>query len=77
MKNYRTFEVTENDDYKLKGKITFRLDDEDKLIFKRLREIGFNITRRTNKLVWWSDEYAEIINKRTERTVGFLELMYV
>ena len=75
MKKYRTFEVGEKGDH-LKGQIQIRLDEEDKSIFKKLREIGFNINRHRNKLIWWDDDYVEIINKKTENTIGIMEICY-
>ena len=75
MKKYRTFEIV-NDLDKLHGIIQFRLDDEDKTIFKKLREVGFDINRRKNALIWWNDDYVEIINKKTETSIGYLELCY-
>ena len=51
-------------------------DEEETSVFKKLKSIGFNINKRRNKLVWWDDDYAEVINKRTEKTVGMLEVVY-
>ena len=76
MKKYRTFEVNDKGD-KVHGEISIRLDEEEKNIFRKLRNIGFNINRRRNKLIWWDDDYIEIINKRTEHSVGYMELCYV
>ena len=76
MKKYRTFEVVNDFQDILKGVVEFRLDDEDKTIFKKLREIGFNINGHKNKLIWWNDDYLEIVNKKTETSVGYLELCF-
>lgn len=76
MKKYRTFEVS-NDTVNLKGIIKIRLDEDEKSIFKKLRNIGFKINRRTNKLEWADNDYVEIINKRTDRTVGMMEVIYI
>ena len=76
MKDYRVFEVTTDEYQKLKGKISLRLDDEDKTIFQKLRGIGLKINRRWNKIEWWDDDYVEIINKKTDKTVGILEMCY-
>lgn len=75
MKKFRTFEVTEEHE-RPKGIIQFRLDEDDSSIMKKLRNIGFNINKRKNKFIWWDDSYVEIINKKTERTVGILEMCY-
>lgn len=75
MKKYRTFEVSE-DKQNIKGTINMRLDEDDTSIFKKLRELGFNTNKRKNKIVWWDDDYIEIINKRTETTVGIMEMCY-
>lgn len=76
MKKYRTFEVVNDFQDRLKGVVEFRLDDEDKTIFKKLREIGFNINGHKNKLIWWNDDYLEIVNKKTELSVGYLEMCF-
>ena len=76
MSDYRVFEVTNDDWQTLKGKITFRLDAEDKDIFAKLKKLGMKLNMRKNKLIWWDDDYVEIINKKTERTVGIMELSY-
>lgn len=76
MKKYRTFEVVSDTSEKLKGEVNIRLDEEESSIFKKLRKIGFNINRRKNKMIWWDDDYIEIINKRTENTVGIMEIVY-
>ena len=75
MKKYRTFEVQENGD-KLHGIIELRADDEEKKVFQKLRAKGFKINRRVNKLVWWNYDFAEIINKKTELTVAYMDLCY-
>jgi len=75
MKKYRTFEVQDKGD-KVHGIVEVRLDDEDKTIFQKLRSIGFNINRRRNKLIWWDDDYIEIINKKSEQTIGYMEICY-
>lgn len=75
MKKYRTFEVSEDIQH-LKGTINMRLDEDDTSIFKKLRELGFNTNKRKNKIIWWDDDYVEIINKRTELTVGIMEMCY-
>lgn len=75
MKKYRTFEVSEDTQH-LKGTINMRHDEDDTSIFKKLRELGFNTNKRKNKIVWWDDDYVEIINKRTELTVGIMEMCY-
>ena len=75
MKEYRIFEVSDMAE-KLKGNIKCRLDDDDKTIFKSIRQLGFNINRRRNKLIWWDDDYAEIINKKSDLTIGVMELAY-
>ena len=72
MKRYRTFDLED----KPRGIIEFRLDDEDKKIFKKLRDIGFKINRHTSKLIWWNDDYVEIVNKKNEHTIGYLEMCY-
>lgn len=76
MKDYRVFEVTKDDYQKLVGKVTLRLDDEDKTIFQKLRNIGFKINRRWNKIIWWDDIYVEIVNKRTDKLLAVLEMCY-
>lgn len=75
MSKYRTFEVNDKGD-KVHGEICIRLDDEDKTIFQKLRSIGFNINRQRNKLIWWDDDYVEIINKKSELTIGYMERSY-
>lgn len=75
MKKFRTFEVSE-DSANVKGVLNIKLDEEESSIFKKLKDIGFNINKRRNKLVWWDDDYAEVINKRTDKTVGMLEIVY-
>ena len=75
MNRYRTFEVQDKGD-KVHGEISIRLDEEDKAIFQKLRNIGFNINRRRNKLIWWDDDYIEIINKKSEQTIGYMEICY-
>lgn len=75
MKKFRTFEVSE-DSANVKGILNIRLDEEESSIFKKLKDIGFKINKRSNKLIWWDDDYAEVINKRTEKTVGMLEVIY-
>lgn len=75
MKKFRTFEVTKEHE-RPKGIIQFRLDEDDTSIMKKLRNNGFNINKRKNKFIWWDDSYVEIINKKTERTVGILEMCY-
>lgn len=76
MKKFRTYEVSEEKLNKM-GYIDIRMDEEDASVFKKLKNIGFNINKRRNKLIWWDDDYAEVINKRTENTVGILEVTYV
>jgi hypothetical protein len=76
MKKYKTFEVVGDTSEKLKGEVNIRLDEEESSVFKKLRKIGFNINRRRNKLIWWDDEYIEIINKKTENTIGIMEIAY-
>lgn len=76
MKKYKTFEVVGDTSEKLKGEVNIRLDEEESSVFKKLRKIGFNINRRKNKMIWWDDDYIEIINKRTENTVGIMELSF-
>lgn len=75
MKKYRTFEVQENGD-KLHGIVELRQDDEDKTIFQKLKSIGFKFNRRSNKVVWWDYDFAEVINKKTELTVAYLDMCY-
>ncbi len=75
MKKFRTFEVSDETVHKM-GYLNIRLDEEETSVFKKLKEIGFNINKRKNKLIWWDDDYAEVINKRTEKTVGMLEIVY-
>ena len=75
MKKYRTFEVIE-DSPKVKGVLNIRIDEDESSVFKKLKSIGFDINKRRNKLIWWDDDYAEVINKRTENTIGILEIVY-
>ena len=75
MKNYRVFEI-DNMRARLKGHISCRLDETEKVTFKKLREIGFNINRKMFKLVWWDDDYAEIVNKFTDKSIGMVEVIY-
>lgn len=75
MKKFRTFEVSD-DSVSQKGYLNIRMDEEDTSVFKKLKSIGFNINKRRNKLIWWDDDYAEVINKRTEKIVGMLEVVY-
>lgn len=75
MKKFRTFEVSDDTVHKM-GYLNIRLDEEETSVFKKLKNIGFNINKRKNKLIWWDDDYAEVINKRTEKTVGMLEIVY-
>ena len=75
MKKFRTFEVSE-DSANLKGVLNIKLNEEESSIFKKLKDIGFNINKRKNKLIWWDEDYAEVINKRTDKTVGMLEIVY-
>ena len=65
MKNYRVFEIYDKG-ARLKGHITCRLDEQEKDTFKKLRQIGFEVNRRKHKLIWWDDDFAEIINKKTD-----------
>lgn len=76
MKKYKTFEVIGDTSEQLRGEVNIRLDEEESSVFKKLRKIGFNINRRKNKMIWWDDDYIEIINKRTENTVGIMELSF-
>lgn len=76
MKDYRVFEVTSDDNYKVKGKISFRLDDEEKQIFPKLKELGIKLSMKKNKLLWWDDDFVEIINKKTDKSIGFMEICY-
>lgn len=75
MKKFRTFEVSEDTVNKM-GYLNIRMDEEESSVFKKLKSIGFNINKRKNKLIWWDDDYAEVINKRTDKTVGMLEIVY-
>lgn len=75
MKKFRTFEVSEDAVNKM-GYLNIRMDEEESSVFKKLKSIGFNINKRKNKLIWWDDDYAEVINKRTDKTVGMLEVVY-
>ena len=75
MKTFRIFEVSE-DSCHLKGKITFRLDEENTKILKRLRQAGLKVHGHRNKIIWWDDDYLEIIQKRSEKTVAFMEVVY-
>ena len=75
MKKFRTFEVSDETVHKM-GYLNIRMDEEETSVFKKLKNIGFNINKRKNKLIWWDDDYAEVINKRTEKTVGMLEIVY-
>ena len=58
------------------GYIDIKMDEEESSVFKKMKSIGFNINKRKNKLIWWDDDFAEVINKRTEKTVGMLEIVY-
>lgn len=75
MKKFRTFEVSDETVHKM-GYLNIRMDEEETSVFKKLKNIGFNINKRKNKLIWWDDDYAEVINKRTDKTVGMLEIVY-
>lgn len=75
MKKFRTFEVSE-DKMNRMGYIDIKMDEEESSVFKKMKSIGFNINKRKNKLIWWDDDFAEVINKRTEKTVGMLEIVY-
>ena len=75
MKKYRTFEVQENGD-KLHDIIFVKEEDDEKNIFQKLRKVGFDINRHRNKLIWWAEDYAEIINKKTDLTVAYLDMCY-
>lgn len=76
MKTYRIFELDENENYKLKGQIRIRLDEDNRKIIKMLRSLGMHINNYRNKMLWWDDEYAEIIQKKSEKTVGVIEVVY-
>ena len=75
MNAYRTFEVNDVS-AKLKGVIQVKDNEKENSIMAKLRKIGFKINKKKNKVVWWHEDYVEIINKRTEETVGFMELCY-
>lgn len=75
MKSYRIFEVNDIE-ASLKGQISCRLDEDDKSIFMKLRSIGFKLNKRRNKIIWINDDYIEIINKRSDRTIGTMEVCY-
>ena len=75
MKKFRTFEVSEEKMNKM-GYIDIRMDEEESSVFKKMKNIGFNINKRKNKLIWWDDDFAEVINKKTEKTIGMLEVVY-
>ena len=75
MKKFRTFEVSEEKMNKM-GYIDLRMDEEESSVFKKMKNIGFNINKRKNKLIWWDDDFAEVINKKTEKTIGMLEVVY-
>ena len=76
MKKFRVFYDVSDTSQVLQGTVELRLDDEDKTIFRKLKELGLKYNRRLNKVIWWDDDYAEIINKKTERTLGILEVCY-
>lgn len=75
MKKFRTFEVSEDAVNKM-GYLNIRMDEEESSVFKKLKSIGFNINKRKNKLIWWDDDYIEIINKKSEQTIGYMEICY-
>ena len=31
---------------------------------------------KKNKLLWWDDDFVEIINKKTDKSIGFMEICY-
>lgn len=75
MKTYRTFEISD-EDMKLLGIVNCKLDEDDSSIFKKIKRLGLEVTKRRNKLVWWDDDYIEIINKKTDLTIGVMEVLY-
>ena len=75
MKAYRIYEVNDVEE-KLKGQITCRLDEDDKSLFVKLKRIGVKLNRRRNKIVWVNDDLIEIINKKSDRTIGIMEHCY-
>ena len=75
MKKYRTFKIV-NDTPKLNGIIELRYDDEDRDIFRKLKEFGFKLSKRKYFIDWGDDTYLEVINKKTFITEAFMELVY-
>lgn len=73
MKKYRVFEVNDMS-ARIHGIVELRLDSTESDIFKMARKIGLNLNKRRNKVIWWDDDYAEIINKISEKTIGTLEV---
>lgn len=75
MKDYRVFDVS-NESYELKGKIKLKIDDNEKIIMKKVKELGLKFNVYKNKVIWWDDDYIEIIQKKSDKTVGVLEVCY-